>query len=203
MPLDDLVLGGGTVLAARWQHRLSTDLDLFMDQKAFARMYQRAGRFRPRLASRFDAADLGRDHFGARSGDAHITISTAWCGALLTVRERSGEAIAGIALETSEAILVRKLAGRMVGFGTFTERDLYDLAAADRHDPHALDAAFGALEPAERAYIGRELRLSKSWAQPEKALIDPSHPDIATDLRRTVLGIVARYATSGAEGKGS
>ena len=41
---DGLVLGGGTVLAARWQHRVSTDIDLFIE----------AERYRDRVASRRD-----------------------------------------------------------------------------------------------------------------------------------------------------
>ena len=32
---EDALLGGGTVLAARWQHRVSTDLDFFMPYGAF------------------------------------------------------------------------------------------------------------------------------------------------------------------------
>ena len=32
---DGCVLGGGTVLAARWQHRVSTDIDLFTDHQRY------------------------------------------------------------------------------------------------------------------------------------------------------------------------
>ena len=31
---EGCVLGGGTVLAARWQHRVSTDIDLFKAERA-------------------------------------------------------------------------------------------------------------------------------------------------------------------------
>ena len=133
VPLDALVLGGGTVLAARWHHRVSTDLDLFTDERSFAaQLYRQAHLIWPRAAEFFDVADLGRDHFGARTDGVDISISTVWCSALLDVGEHSGEIIAGFPLEASEAILVRKLQGRMFGFGTFTERDVYDLEPAHR-----------------------------------------------------------------------
>lgn len=192
-PLDALVLGGGTVLAARWGHRRSTDLDLFMDQRTFATaIYRQADRLWPRATELFDVADLGREHFGARTGGVDITISTAWCNALLDVRERSDEALAGISLETSEAILVRKLQGRMYGFGTFTERDVYDLAAAARHDPDALRAAVSALTVEERTTVTRELRLSKQWDQPEKPLLAPAHSDLAGNLRSAAADVLLR-----------
>ena len=199
VPLNALVLGGGTVLAARWQHRRSTDLDLFMDQRTFAMsVHRQAHRLWPRVTRLFDVADLGRDHFGARSGNIDVTVSTAWCGALADVPERSEEVIAGIPLETSAAILVRKLQGRMHGFATFTERDVYDLAAAARHDPDALGLAIRALTADERATIARELRLSKQWDQPEKQLLEPAHRDIADDLRGAAEAVLVRFG-SGAE----
>ncbi len=32
---DGCVLGGGTVLAARWHHRVSTDIDLFTERERY------------------------------------------------------------------------------------------------------------------------------------------------------------------------
>ena len=184
--LDALVLGGGTVLAARWQHRVSTDLDLFVEQRTFA-----AHLLWPRASELFDVVDLGREHFGARRHGIDVTLSTAWCSALLDVQERSDEALAGIALETNEAILVRKMQARMCGLGMFTERDVYDLAAAAQHDPTALRTALSALTADERSYIARELRLSKQWDQPEKRLLSPTHGDIADNLRAAAVEVLA------------
>ncbi len=198
MPLDSLVLGGGTVLAARWQHRVSTDLDLFTEQRAFAaHIYRQAHSFWPRASELFDVVDLGREHFGARWRGIDITVSTAWCSALLDVRERSDEALAGVPLETNEAILVRKMQGRMYGLGMFTERDVYDLASAAQHDPAALNAALSALTEEERTYIGRELRLSKQWDQPQKRLLSPAHPTVAGNLRVAAVEIVAPTLATG------
>lgn len=192
VPLDALVLGGGTVLAARWQHRVSTDLDLFIEQRAFAaRIYRQAHLLWPRASELFDGVDLGREHFGARWHGIDITLSTAWCSALLDVTERSEETFAGIALETNEAVLVRKMQARMCGLGMFTERDVYDLVAAAQHDPAALRAALSALTADERTYIARELRLSKQWDQPEKKLLSPTHPDIANNLRDAAVELLA------------
>ena len=43
------VLGGGTVLAARWQHRVSTDIDLFTDHELYR---ERIGNRRDEVAHR-------------------------------------------------------------------------------------------------------------------------------------------------------
>lgn len=199
VPLDVLVLGGGTVLAARWRHRVSTDLDLFIEQRTFAaKIYRQAHLLWPRASELFDAVDLGREHFGARWRGIDITLSTAWCSALLDVQERSDESLEGIALETNAAILVRKMQGRMWGHGMFTERDVYDLAVAARHDPAALRAALSALTDEERTSIARELRLSKQWDQPEKQLLSPTHPDIANNLRAAAVEILALTGDAGA-----
>ena len=34
-PKRGLVIGGGTILASRWSHRVSTDCDMFADEQAF------------------------------------------------------------------------------------------------------------------------------------------------------------------------
>lgn len=200
VPLDALVLGGGTVLAGRWRHRVSTDLDLFVEQRTFAaRIYRQAHLLWPRASELFDGVDLGREHFGARWRGIDITLSTAWCSALLDVQERSDETLAGIALETNAAILVRKMQGRMYGVGMFTERGVYDLAVSAKHDPAALRAALSALTNEERTYIARELRLSKQWDQPDKQLLSPTHRDIADNLRTAAVEVLARELD--AEGK--
>ena len=99
--------------------------------------------------------------------------------------------LAGIALETNAAILVRKTQGCMYGVGMFTERDAYDLAVAAEHDPAALRAALSALTDDERTYIARELSMSKQWDQPEKQLLAPAHRDIASNLRAAAVEVPA------------
>ena len=51
---EGCVLGGGTVLAARWRHRVSTDIDLFTDHERFT---ERVVSRREKVAAR--AGSLG------------------------------------------------------------------------------------------------------------------------------------------------
>ncbi|MCY4185268.1 MAG: hypothetical protein OXC82_12345 [Rhodobacteraceae bacterium] len=40
-PGEQIVLGGGTALSARWQHRRGTDIGLFMEAADFQELYGR------------------------------------------------------------------------------------------------------------------------------------------------------------------
>ena len=49
--MDHALLGGGTVLAARWGHRLSVDLDFFMRQEAFDESITHRAAWKPRFGA--------------------------------------------------------------------------------------------------------------------------------------------------------
>lgn len=47
---EPMTLGGGTALAARWQHRVSLDIDLFVDPAVFEEsVYRRQAEFEDRI----------------------------------------------------------------------------------------------------------------------------------------------------------
>lgn len=62
------VLGGGTVLAARWQHLVSTDIDLFSDHE----------RYRERIASRRGEATDALQAIVAQAGRGAVQVEGGW-----------------------------------------------------------------------------------------------------------------------------
>ena len=208
---DDALLGGGTVLAARWRHRVSTDLDFFMPY----------GTFRDLIVVRESevTAALRKVAFGTvvrpyhiqcviRTGavEVEVGIHTSMYGA--TTADELAEDVAGerrVRTQTTAAILARKIVGRMMGQGVATVRDVYDLCVAEKEDPEALLAAGKAVPSGVlvRAAGALEYDLEGDWRR--KPLIEPAHLAIAENLAscgRDVLLRLARHVDSAHKGEG-
>ena len=206
---DDALLGGGTVLAARWRHRVSTDLDFFMPY----------GAFRDLIVARESevTAALRKVAFGAvvrpfhiqcviRTGAVAVGIHTSMYGA--TTADELAEDVAGerrVRTQTTAAILARKIVGRMMGQGVATVRDVYDLCVAEKEDPEALLAAGKAVPSGVlvRSADALEYDLEGDWRR--KPLIEPAHLAIAENLAscgRDVLLRLARHVDSAHKGEG-
>ena len=184
---DGCVLGGGTVLSARWQHRVSTDIDLFTDHE----------RYRDRIASRREEVASELEALVAQAGEGTVEVERGWLrvhfpegpAALMTiprptVRDAYTEMAHGteIPTESSAEILARKLQSRILDLGVFTDRDLYDLLVARQHDPEALRRVLNSITKAERATIANELRtLPHHWTSGEPVR-EPAYPDLLPDL---------------------
>lgn len=59
------VLGGGTVLAARWRHRVSTDIDLFTDIR----------NYRENILARRDEATAALEHLVGETGEGAVEVA--------------------------------------------------------------------------------------------------------------------------------
>ena len=184
---DGCVLGGGTVLAARWQHRVSTDIDLFTDHE----------RYQERIASRREEVASQLEALVIQAGEGTVEVERGWLrvhfpegpAALMTiprptVRDAYTEIVDGtnISTESSAEILARKLQSRILDLGVFTHRDLYDLIVARQRDPEALHRVLASITSAERATIASELRtLPHHWSSGEPVR-QPAYPDFLHDL---------------------
>ena len=181
------VLGGGTVLAARWQHRVSMDIDLFTDHD----------RYRVQIASRRDEVADQLDALVAQVGEGAVEVQRGWLRvhfpegpvALMTiprptVRDAYTQWAYGtdIPTESTAEILARKLQSRILDLGVFTDRDLYDLLVAQEQDPEALRRVLASVTNAERATIASELRgLPRHWSSGEPVR-DAAYPSLLRDL---------------------
>ncbi len=186
---DALAIGGGTALAARWNHRRSTDIDMVMEPESF----RAAAAPLTRLLTEGAGTQIrqGRGWFNAMLPDGDFSITTA--EALLAddgPPER--ESVFGLALESTAQILARKLRYRMWGNGEFVARDLYDLCTGAVRDPNAVARALDVLDPYARTALADEIaRLGPRVARMGRALTAVDHPEWLVDLGRTAARLIA------------
>ena len=176
----NLRLGGGTVLAARWQHRHSTDVDLFVDSDAYHDFRWDTGRrFTLALtaAAPVDRLVVGDDgtFISFHGLPGHVTIHVARG---LPFDPRSSDTAHGteIPLETNAEILAKKFLLRMAIGRQLPARDLYDIAVARERDLVALRTALDALRTEQLAEI---LKLFKDRRPSRRPLLAPADPVLA------------------------
>ena len=196
-------LGGGTALAARWAHRHSTDVDLFIAATHYQRLFERRDAFQRDAEDRLSASAVAieeglvalfirqRDHTG------EITLATT---PSLTPLPHSVDTVRGtrVPLETSAEILAKKLRYRMVLREQFVPRDLYDIAVAHERDRGALTRALGVID----AFHLREMytyleSLPDRWMENHRQqLIRPAHRRAASNAVSIVKSAVASEVQS-------
>ena len=192
----DLSFGGGTVLAARWRHRVSLDVDLFCRPDTYAGLDAAARqRIEVQLASIPGCAS-------ERTWCEPIAIYTEIDGIEATVLPRAGRPseageihLSGttLRLQATEEILQGKILNRMYETGEFAVRDVYDLACARRHDPAALDRVL--------AHIGSDIigdlktllaKLPPGWSErDDKQLVKPRYTWNEDALRQEIQRAIA------------
>ena len=148
---NHLRLGGGTTLAARWNHRHSTDVDIFVEPEPYRHFHwNTGGRFTLDLtaAAPVDRLIIDADgaYFSFQGLPGHVSVAPALHG--LPGDPRSADTVAGtdMPLETTAEILAKKLYFRMARRKELLARDLYDIAFARRRDPAALQAALDVVD---------------------------------------------------------
>ena len=192
---ETLTLGGGTALAARWQHRESTDVDLFTAPGAF----QRAGlhpakleglvRSIPGLTLESLTVDEVSCHATFREGQLDLLSLPS-----VMPESDSGDYVAGtsIHVESNAAVLARKIHQRILTMGLLYPRDLYDIACATKLDPEALTAAWVARHP--RNLVPTRFALgsfSPGWMRrQERPVLRPAFADIELHAVAIVLAAI-------------
>ena len=187
-----LSFGGGTVLAARWNHRQSFDVDLFCEPTVY-------GRLTPRERSRIEQV-IGQigGCSRVRTWCEDIAIYTEVGQIAATVLPRSvviepsePTRLAGtdLVLQSSAQILYAKIAWRMYQGGEITVRDAYDLAGAGIHDPAALAQACEHTSPRVLSTVSAVIdALPDGWsANDTKSLDEPQHRWSEGELRERLL----------------
>lgn len=190
-PGEKIVLGGGTALAARWQHRRSTDIDLFMEAADFQELY---GKLETSLNK---ATGLLTWHDGpgwCRGSFAEGEFSIATTPPLINRDQAEGRDVDGkwgITLEYPDEILAKKLRLRIYGNGEFVVRDCYDLVTAAEEYPDVLECALSILTERQRVEIAAEMRSRNMVGMLEGRTLDtPHHPEWIHDLSLRTAEIV-------------
>lgn len=154
---SEITLGGGAASAARWHHRVCTDIDILVPLEAFRRA---AGKWEAPLTESgavklaggqgwltgiFPEGDFNvviTDPFLANSGRSVVDRASGW----------------GVALEEPAEVLAKKLRFRMYGHGEFVSRDFYDICTAAEEAPLQLQRALSALSSGQREELAKEIR---------------------------------------------
>jgi len=178
MDTDACLLGGGTALECRWQHRRSTDIDLFIDLRSWCDYSEEIMKM---------ATYWGRD-----SGvDIHLEPNGFVCrnsphgqGSLHTSGDitrigRSGEFLpdGSIELQKSAEILVRKIQQRIVVGCQYLIRDAYDVVCGAWKEPRALQEAVNCLTPADRMVLHFDSK-NPPKMDARAPLIEPTYPSM-------------------------
>ena len=183
---DSYQLGGGSILAARWHHRHSTDIDLFFD-----------ARVQPDLP--LDAIIQGFRELEQQEQVAKLEIypsrglscERATTPLSLFVTEQvtavgvsdQTEANTGIGTETSAEILVKKIRARMIRNPRYLPRDAYDFVVAHVEDPDAVDQVFRVLSLEEKRILAYDAQRHGIQLTDADRIISPAYPRLLDPLQ--------------------
>lgn len=184
-------LGGGTVLAAVWAHRHSTDVGLFAEPSHYQKVVGRAGRELERAL--FDEVGglvsarswVEPEHIRLDFDEGEVTLIPA---VRLVPWERQAVVVEGseVPVEEIEEILAKKIRLRMLGAGSYLVRDLYDVACAAGRDPEALRRVLAAEGSRRLRQIAGELDSLDDF---EGTLIQPVEEWSHREIRDEVVAI--------------
>lgn len=191
-----LVLGGGTTLSARWDHRSSFDIDLFTTSfEVTRRVHRRHAELEAAVASHtgdlehFCSPDRGEILFpgGGSVSWLHAPRITA------PGRSRQFEPHTGLAMETNAEILAKKLYFRIYANYDYLPRDLYDIAwAVTRAPSTTMEAATRIFTSRDRLLLAnsfRHLSADTMQAKGRNRLLDPKDPELA----RNAIAVIRDY----------
>ena len=177
-------IGGGTILASRWGHRESYDIDITVDEKTPLRELRRdSGHgFEPAME-----ALGGRPVFSAELN----MFTVIFAGSRIDLWARNPMPAEGhetIRVEGEPEVVLSTaqiLRGKLERADLSVVRDVYDVVKAAEHDPEALEAAVNAIPRGTAERIG----LGWHWSGPELAehvaeQLKGVPPDAGLDPRR-------------------
>lgn len=138
-------MGGGTILAARWDHRDSTDIDIVTDDpKGIVRKTAQTGK---------GLAEALNGTLGLQRSATHVRITTADGPVDITVQrpQPEGQEQAAIVDGRRETVLstCQILCGKLRRTDDSPPRDAYDIITAAERDPANLKEALKTVPPAE------------------------------------------------------
>ena len=192
-------MGGGTVLAALWGHRHSTEVELFAEPSRYREVVAGAGRELERaLVERVPGVVAARSRVEPEGvylecGGSEVTLMP---GARLYPEAPPVGVVgaSGVAAEPVEEILGKKIRWRMLGAGSYLLRDLYDVAFAQRRAPEALRRALSAEGPRRLRQLAAEMTALDDF---EGALVRPVWTATKTEIRDAVAALCREAAEAG------
>ena len=187
-------MGGGTVLAARWQHRISIDIDLFLKPRNEFEAVPDDVQWRLiELQRRGGISDLivNGPFSSWKSDGVPVSLVVAPGSEEPPFDDMVGKRTPVGAWATAN-ILYGKLAGRIAGAHQYLLRDCYDLLVAMDIDSGSLASAISRLTVTERRTLEEDAEFG--WFLPAgREIVEPSHPSLQNqetliDFSRALFG---------------
>ena len=160
-------LGGGTILAARWKHRISTDIDVLLPgRNTLIDLLQENDRnIVNQLGGTPEAVAAGRVKIAFEHGFLDISI--------FRPDPPYGHAIATVDGQLENVLSSHQiLCGKLERVDQLLVRDVFDVLTAAEEDPAALAAAAGMVSQQRAAFIG------SAWREAAGMLADNFHDAI-------------------------
>ena len=184
IPIDTIVMGGGSALAARWGHRKSTDIDLFMPDESMHGILKQDDEALDLAATTLpDVQNLDVSKFDAVEGVLQGTPFSLYGSRFISPNRKATERISGTPIQAAsvQEIFAGKIAARLMELSRWASRpppvrDLYDIAVGSHLAPDALQDVLSAL-PADHSdsIADHFATLENGWHLDDpKPLIDPA-----------------------------
>ena len=198
--MNKITLGGGTVLAMHWQHRVSTDLDYFLNPqhltgKENISLIRNAADYLENAAAKNIIHSLKKSPYHLKFMIDKTEVSLFTSTPLTDDPTTHHEKHSSLKLDNITEILSKKLSGRVMSLGTFAIRDFYDFCVACHKTPEAFTATLNILEPSELTEIADEI---KDWrnspligqSDKDKPLLEPVYKELADNIWRISENII-------------
>ncbi|MYD44884.1 MAG: nucleotidyl transferase AbiEii/AbiGii toxin family protein [Gammaproteobacteria bacterium] len=194
-PRSSFLLGGGTVLEARWHHRLSTDIDLFTNEKAMFELIDPFIRLASteKWLSRGIAIEQIFGAYGVMGSTPHGEFSIHGNPNIFS-NARTEEEIegTGIFAQSIPEILLRKIRARMVRTALYYSRDAYDVVVATLYAPNELKLALDNLNTLENDSLEFDRHRTDLQIRDLEDLIKPKFPQIVKNLQSFLFDVLTR-----------
>ena len=192
-PLD-ITIGSGTALAARWHHRKSNDIDLFLPNSRDLHQLaaQRSELLHDLRSHNNDISAFIQPDESAVAHPCYPTIITWMHSNARTTEPLSNqyEPITNFPLETNTEILSKKFHYRILQQQLILPKDVFDLAWSIRYEPNTFREVCQPYPTVHLFGIRQNLRLlADTWqlAHPDAAVEEPSDPELARNCLEVLI----------------
>lgn len=192
-PRDSFLLGGGTVLEARWHHRLSTYIDLFTNEEGMVEFIDPLLRLvnTDKWVSRGISVEQIFGVSGLIGNTQHGEFSIHGNPSIFE-NARTDEEIegTGIYAQSTSEILIRKVRARMLRTTLYYSRDAYDIVVASLYAPNELKLVVDNLTTLERNSIKFDRQRTDVRIRDLEELIQPKFPQIVESLQTYLFDVL-------------
>ena len=153
VPLQRVVMSGGSILASRWHHRKSTDIDLFMPVETMEQVLERDDEALVKAVRSVPGArNINASRIDEISGVVNGTPFSLTDSPFIRLGRQDTERICGTPVQaaSTQEVFTGKIAGRLAYFSLTAARpplirDLYDIAVGAQLVPKTLQDVLSCL----------------------------------------------------------